>query len=230
MENKKNEKYDLERKRPLFFGIGLMITFTLVISAFEWRTEIDPICLFCEEELDLAHDVILDIAPATAHERPQPPKPKVRPEVIQVVEAANELEETIEVIIKQEEEVPDSFDDVTIEVPVIKEEAVDETPRNFAEVMPSFEGGMNKFYEFVAKNTSYPRTASRIGAEGRVLVKFIVEKDGSLSNIEVLRGIGAGLDEEALRVMNLVPNFTPGKQGDVRVRVSMVVPINFKLN
>ncbi len=228
METKKYEKYDLEKKRPLFFGIGLIFSFTLVISAFEWRSEIDPICLFCDEEIE--HDVVLvDLAPVTTHEKFEAPKPKSRQKPIVVVEA-KAIEETTKELIKKIAEDPAPYDEVTVETPVFEEEKVDKTPRNYAEVMPTFEGGMEKFYQFLAKNIRYPKRAQRMGMQGKVYIKFIVEKDGSLSNISVARGVGTGLDEEALRVMNLVPRFIPGKQGDVRVRVWMTVPINFQMH
>jgi len=93
-------------------------------------------------------------------------------------------------------------------------------------------GGMGTFYEYVGKNIRYPLQARRMGIEGKVYVTFVVEKDGSLSNIETIKGIGAGCDEEAVRVLQdeATPLFKPGEQRGRPVRVRMQMPIIFKLN
>ncbi len=98
------------------------------------------------------------------------------------------------------------------------------------EELPGFEGGMDAFYQYVAKEIRYPLQARQMGVEGRVDVQFVVEKDGSLSDIKVIKGIGPGCDDEAVRVMENAPLFKPGSQRGMPVRVRMVVPIVFQLN
>ena len=220
MENKKNEKYDLERRRPLFFGIGMTVALSLTLVAFEWKSPIDPIHMFDEEERFIEELIYIPPTEIT----PPPPPPKA----IEVIEVKNEEEvpeeiPPIDIEVKEEE----AIDEIPYEEPTI--EIVEEAPRSFAEVMPSYAGGMQNFYQFIADNVKYPRRAQQMRVEGRVFVQFVVEKDGSLSNIQVLRGIGAGCDKEAIRVMKLVQGFSPAKQGDLRVRLQMVVPINFTL-
>lgn len=217
MESKKNEKYDLERRRPLFFGIGMIISISLAITAFEWRTEVEPIMSFKFE----AETFEEFLPPITINTPPPPPPPKAI--VIKEVKDEVIVEDPPIIDIAPSEEEPE----IIISDPII--EVVDEAPRNFAEVMPTYDGGMERFYQFMGKNIKYPRTAKRMGIEGRVFVQFIVSKDGTLSDLKVIKGIGAGCDEEAIRVMSLIPSFVPGKQGDVRVPVKMVIPINFKL-
>ena len=95
--------------------------------------------------------------------------------------------------------------------------------------MPSFEGGIIEFYKFVGKHLKYPAQARRMGIEGKVYVHFVVSKDGSLSDIKVVKGIGAGCDEEVLRIINMSPKWNPGKQRGNPVRVRMMMPITFKL-
>lgn len=219
MELKKNKKYDLESKRPLFFGIGMIISLSLTLVAFEWKSPVDPLI-----ELNSEHDDFTPVHIPITHITPPPPPPPKLPIIKSTIE---EPKEEVKVIIDTQ-----IFDEDPVEyiIPTeIPDERVDEAPRNFAEVMPSFEGGIQNFYSFMGEKIRYPKQAKRIGVEGRVVVQFVVEKDGSLTDIKVLKGIGAGCDEEAIRVMKLVPNFLPGKQGDVRVRVQMVVPINFTL-
>lgn len=110
----------------------------------------------------------------------------------------------------------------------IPEEKVDEI-FTIVEEQPSPDGGIKSFYEFVSKNLNYPAQARRMGMEGRVFVEFVVEKDGSLTDIKVVKGIGAGCNEEAVRVLSLAPNWNPGKQRGREVRVRMIMPIMFKL-
>ena len=97
------------------------------------------------------------------------------------------------------------------------------------EDMPEFPGGEQAMMEFVAKNVQYPKEAMEKGISGRVLVGFIVEKDGSICETEVVKGIGGGCDEEAVRVVKAMPKWKPGKQDGKPVRVSFQLPIIFKL-
>lgn len=95
---------------------------------------------------------------------------------------------------------------------------------------PVFPGGEVEILNFIMSNTTYPRNARKKGIEGKVYLSFIVERDGSVSNAKVVRGIGGGCDEEALRVINSLPNFLPGKHQGRLVRVQFNIPINFKLS
>jgi TonB family protein len=97
------------------------------------------------------------------------------------------------------------------------------------EEMPQYPGGEDALMDYVSKNVVYPSEAQEKGISGRVFVGFIVEKDGSVSNVKVLRGIGGGCDEEAVRVISGLPKWKPGKQDGKPVRVSYQMPINFKL-
>jgi len=98
------------------------------------------------------------------------------------------------------------------------------------EVMPEFPGGMEALMEYLGSNIKYPEQAKKEGIEGKVFVNFVIEKDGSVGETKVLRGIGGGCDEEAVRVVSEMPNWTPGLQRDQAVRVSYNLPINFKLD
>ena len=97
------------------------------------------------------------------------------------------------------------------------------------EVMPEFPGGEQAMMEFVAKNVIYPKEAIEKEIDGRVLVSFIVEKDGSINEVKVMKGIGGGCDEEAVRVISAMPKWMPGKQEGKPVRVSYMMPITFRL-
>lgn len=99
-----------------------------------------------------------------------------------------------------------------------------------AEIDPSFVGGLSAMYKFLSKNLNYPPQAARANVEGKVFVKFVVEKDGSIGQIEIIRGVGFGCDEEAIRVIKSMPKWNPGKQNGQNVRVFFNMPIWFKLD
>ena len=98
-----------------------------------------------------------------------------------------------------------------------------------AEVMPEYPGGDQAMMDFVAKNVQYPQEARDKEISGRVLVSFIVEKDGSITEVKVVKGIGGGCDEEAVRVVKAMPKWKPGKDKGKPVRVSYMMPFTFKL-
>ncbi len=222
MENKKNEDKRIERKMPLFYLVGLNIALFLTIAAFEWTTGPEKIDVFPQSEDPYKE---MDIIPFTEIKPPPPPKPK---EII-VKEVLEEPEEVLEDLIIDTELDPED------KIPVFEFEpddieVVEEAPITLAEVMPSFPGGFEAFYKFISTKIKYPSQARRMGIEGKVYLQFVVEKDGSIGKLIVAKGVGAGLDEESLRVMNMVPNFNPGKQRGKPVRVRMTIPINFRLS
>jgi len=101
---------------------------------------------------------------------------------------------------------------------------------NVVEKMPDYPGGISQLMKYLGDNINYPAEAKEKGVQGRVFVNFIVEADGSVSNVNVLRGIGAGCDEEAVRVVSSMPRWTPGEQDDQPVRVSFNLPVKYTLN
>lgn len=218
MEEKKTKKVDLERKRNLHLTIGLLLSMALVTFAFEWRTTFDPVVEIPEQDVI---EAFLPPVPVTVQ---KPPKPKV-PE-IKIIEVDNEEEVVNDISF----DLP-TFDD-PVENPVEFEEPEEEEPEVillFAEEQPSFPGGEQAFYQYVSKHMKYPRQAIRSGIEGRVYIEFVVDTDGSLSDIKVAKGIGAGCDEEALRVLQNSPKWNPGKQRGRAVKVRMTIPIIFLL-
>lgn len=109
-----------------------------------------------------------------------------------------------------------------------EEEEVDEI-FTIVEDQPAPDGGMAAFYQFVQKKLKYPAQARRMGIEGKVFVQFVVDKDGTLTEVKAVKGIGAGCDEEAVRVIEGAPKWKPGKQRGRSVKVRMILPITFKL-
>lgn len=125
--------------------------------------------------------------------------------------------------------------DIVINTPVgdgpINQEKTEDYEGIFTnvEVLPTFPGGLEQFGKFLGRNLRYPPIARENGIQGRVFCTFVVEKDGSLTDIKVARGIGGGCDEEAIRVLRSSPKWNPGVQNGRNVRVSYTVPIFFQL-
>ena len=111
----------------------------------------------------------------------------------------------------------------------IVEPPIDTTIYTTVEKMPTFPGGEFKLYEFLAMNIRYPQRAREDGYSGTVYVRFVVEPDGTITNIEVAKGVGGGCSEEAVRVVKMMPNWIPGEAFGKKVRVTYTLPINFRL-
>lgn len=222
MEAKKNPKIALIKKTGLFLNIGFVISILFVIVAFEWKSYDDADLL----ELGQVKDDFVEITEVPPTRQPPPIPPKIKqPEIIEVPDVEEIKEEiTLDLDVEITEET--EIEEIVFEEPV-EEEVVDEI-FTLVEEYPSFDGGDLAFIKFVQKNLIYPEKARRMGLEGRVFVQFIVEKDGSLTNVTVLKGLNGGCNEEAIRVMQKSPKWLSGKQRGRPIRVQMVIPITFR--
>ena len=116
-----------------------------------------------------------------------------------------------------------------VDIPKAKEEPQEEVVFQVVEEMPQFPGGLSEAMKFLAKNIKYPVEAQQAKIEGRVIVRFVVGRDGSVSNVKVVRGVSPELDAEAVRVVSLMPKWIPGKQRGKAVAVKYTMPIMFRL-
>lgn len=224
MEPKKNPKIALERKTGMFFNIGLATSLLIVITAFEWRFYDDG-GLVDLGQVDDDFEDLMEIPPT---EQPPPPPPKIElPKIIEIPDE-EEIEEEIEVDLDVEITEDTIIEDIVFEE-APEEEVADEI-FDIVEDQPGPPGGMGAFYKYVGKSMKYPSQARRMGIEGRVFVQFVVDKTGNLTDVRAIKGIGAGCDEEAVRVLKNAPKWTPGKQRGRPVKVRMILPITFKLN
>ena len=223
MDLKKNPEADLEKKRRLFSQIGLVAALGIVLLAFEWKTYDKTLMDLGELQVD---DTPEEMIPITKPEEKPPPPPPPPAPVLNIVEDDVEIENEIEI---DETEVDD---DTEVEVVEIEEpeEEVDE-PEIFmiVEQMPTFPGGEAALHGYLQKNIKYPPVARENGISGTVYVNFVVTETGKIKDIKILRGIGGGCDEEAVRVIKAMPTWKPGKQRGKPVKVSFNCPINFKL-
>lgn len=221
MEIKKYPKYDLENYHQLFLNIGLIVALTAVIIAFEWRTYDRGAGM----DLGVIEDNFEDLLEIPPTEQPPPPPPVIQqPEIIEVPDE-EEIEEEIEIELDVE------FEEELVVEELIFEEPEEEVEEIFTivEDQPEYPGGIGAFYKYVATNLRYPAQARRMGIAGKVFVQFVVEKDGKLTDVQILKGIGAGCDEEALRVIKKSKAWKPGRQRGRPVKVRMIIPINFRL-
>lgn len=226
MEARKYKRFDLDRQKPLFFNIGLAISILMVITAFEWKFEVslpppaDPVVNYLGEEI---------ITPVTEHKIPEPPAPVKKVNILDQVKVAgpDPVPEHLIPVFRP----PAMSDPVRSAGYMLEGPGGEDTPYEFIKVerQPKPVGGMEAFYEYLAKNMKYPARALQYRIEGKVLLEFVINKDGSLTDLKVIRGIGFGCDEEALRVIAEAPAWEPGRQRGEPVRVRMKIPLTFKI-
>ena len=225
MEEKKSPKANLENKKVMFTQIGLIISLLIAWLAFEHKS-------YDKRQIDeslLNREVVLDeeMVEITKQEE-QKPQPVEQPQQTTQLEIVDDNVETEDININAEVEQNEVIEEY-VAPEVVEEEVVEQEIFQIVEEMPAFPGGEQKLMEYVGKNIKYPQIARETGIQGRVFIGFVVEPDGSVSNVKLLRGIGGGCDEEAMRVVKSMPKWKPGKQRGKAVRVSYMLPVNFKL-
>ncbi len=224
MESKKTKKADLEPKKVVFMQIGLIVALAVVLLAFNYRSYEKGSMLNIQVKVD---DTPEEIIPITKQEvKPPPPPPPKQVTVINIVKDDVEVEDDIEIDVEADQEtIIDDF------VPVFEEEeeVVEMEIFTVVESMPGYPGGDAARMKFLQDNIKYPQMARESGIQGTVYVTFVVETDGAVTDVRVLRGIGGGCDEEAIRVINKMPKWNPGKQRGKPVRVQFNMPIKFTL-
>jgi protein TonB len=225
MEEKKSPKANLENKKLMFMQIGMIISLLVAWLAFEHKSydkrEIDPSLLNREVVVE---EEMVEIT-KQEEQKPQPvemPKQTTQLEIVQDDVEVEDIEINAEM---DQNEVMEEYVAPEIE----EEEVVEQEVFTIVEEMPGYPGGDAKMYEYLGKNIKYPQIARESSIQGRVFVNFVVEPDGSVTNVKVLRGIGGGCDEEAMRVVKSMPKWKPGKQRGKAVRVSYTLPVVFKL-
>ena len=158
---------------------------------------------------------------------PPPPAAVTKAEIIEIVEDDADIEEDIMASTEDNVEWVDLDDYDVVEV---EPEPEEEEIFMVVEDQPEFPGGTAALLEYLRKNIKYPAICRENNIQGRVLVTFIVNKDGAIVEPEVVKSVNPSLDKEALRVISQMPNWKPGSQRGKPVRVKYTVPVNFRLN
>ena len=228
MEIKKTPKADLENKKSTWLLVGYVIVLAFMFIAFEW-TKRDIKIDTSQAITDLVFEE--EIIPITEQpEQAAPPPPPAAPpiaETLTIVEDDADVEETT---IATSEETNQAVEIKYVPVAVEEEEPEEQTIFEVVEQMPEFpNGGMAGLMQYLSKNIKYPTIAQENGTQGRVTVQFVVNKDGSIVDAKVLRGVDPYLDKEAIRVISSMPKWKPGMQRGKAVRVKYTVPVMFRL-
>jgi periplasmic protein TonB len=225
LEIKKTEQADLDKKEVFFFSISLFITLIIVLWAFEWKQYERPIVELVSRSTNTFEET-MDV-PATEI----PPTPEIIVQQPQLVEVPDEQEIEEEIKFIFDVEVTEDTKIQAVEVIEAPKVDLEETEHVFSIVENTAEpkDGLAAFYKYISEQIKYPAQARRMRVEGKVFVEFIVGKDGRISEVVAVKGIGAGCDEEAVRIIQSSPPWNPGKQRGRPVRQRMVLPIVFKL-
>ncbi len=228
MEIKKSKKADLKNWKLFFTECGFIFALLVVFLAFEWTSK--------EKKTSLLEDVNQEIieeemVPITQETPPPPPEVNKIPVLSDQIDIVDDEIKVDDNIINLEDdanlgvEIMDYVEEVAEEN--VEEEAI---PFQLVEQKPSFNGGdANEFSKWVNQRLVYPEIAKENGVQGRVMLKFTVNADGSVSNVEVVRGVDASLDKEAVRVVSSSPKWKPGRQRDRAVKVTYTFPVIFQL-
>jgi len=226
MKEKKSAKADLESKKWLFLEIGFVVVLALIWGAFEVKSyETALVEMFERVELMVEEEMV----EITQHEKMElPPPPPAPTLLLHAVEDDILITDIIEIdaeaTVSTEVEIREWTRPAAVEETIVEEEIF-----IIVEQTPEYPGGDEARLNFLRNNIKYPQMAREAGIQGTVYVGFVVEKDGSVTQVKIMRGIGGGCDEEAIRVTKLMPKWKAGKQRGKEVRVSYNMPIKFTL-
>jgi periplasmic protein TonB len=242
---KRFKDYGAYRLRKIYkkhMNIAMAISFTLLLIG----VGVPLIAGYMNKAktINVDKDVVVDLGPApTKEDAPPPPPPPPPPEALEQrvrFTAPVVVNDTVEenTSLNQDDlsnkttNIAPVEEELTVVEEEVKPEIVEVKPPPFivVEEMPSYPGGDDERVKFIQANISYPVMAKESNTQGTVYVTFVVENDGSITDVKVLRGIGGGCDEEAIRVVKMMPKWNAGKQSGKSVRVQFNLPIKFTLN
>ena len=225
MEIKKNPKVDVNNKRTVLLEIGLILALLIVIAAFLYSPKEVTV-----EKIDMNYGPVEEQITEITRQEEQKAEPPKKTEITVITDVLN--------IVTNDEKIETGFDfaefdeDVEIIQQVAVEEEVIEDDQPFVKVeeMPSFQGGdLQTFRNWVQSKVRYPQIAQENNISGRVFLMFVVERDGTLTNIQVLQSPDSSLSDEAVRVLKTSPKWKPGKQRNQTVRGKNTLPIDFRI-
>ena len=227
MEIKKSPKADLENKKTTNLLVGAIMVLAVLFVGFEWSERDKKVTTDTGIETVIFEE---EIIPITEQEQPkQAPPPPEAPKVEEVLEIMDNDSEVEESTIQASDDTQAAVEVKYTPVEVEEEEVEEQQIFQVVEEMPEFPGGMGECMKFLGKNIKYPTISQENGVQGRVIVQFVVNRDGSIVDPVVVRGVDPYLDKEALRVISMMPKWKPGKQRGKAVRVKYTVPVMFRL-
>lgn len=229
MEVKKTAKANLEDKKLLLREIGLVVSLLVVLGAFQWSSkEKSTDTLQAETFVEIEEEMV----PITTDVPPPPPEAPKEPVVSDIIDIVDDDVQVDNNILLSSEDLGAAVEikNYVVENTQEEEEIEEELPFAIVEKKPTFQGGdQNDFTKWVFNHIVYPEIAKENGVQGRVILQFTVDKDGSVKNVKVLRGVDSSLDKEAVRVVSSSPKWEPGRQRDKPAKVTFVFPVIFQL-
>ena len=231
MDIKKSREADLEQKRTQGFLLGLIVVLATLFVLLEWNSGDTGWALFDDDD-SLEAEVELSPLKRDKDEVPMmmPQEKKVeKQESEQLHLVDNDVELPPEPILQDETEQEEPTEKAAEEKPQVVDMYDEPIDFRVVEDLPQFPGGAPKLMEYLSQNIRYPKEATEHGIQGRVIVQFVVEKDGSVSNVQVVRSVDPALDREAVRVVKSMPKWNPGMNNGQPARVKYTLPVTFKL-
>jgi len=227
METKKSLKANLEKGKSLNLLMGIVVATGLLFVSFEWGTSDKKI-----EAFDRDGGIIwTDEIPITMPEPPTPPPPPPKTVVADILTVVDDTKNVADNPLITSEDTPDTPQPDVYVPPTITPDEEDEGDTPFIVVgdMPVFPGGDVELLKFINRSIKYPVIAQENGIQGRVTCSFVINRDGSVVDAAIVRGVDPSLDKEALRVIGTMPKWKPGMQRGKPVRVKYTIPITFRL-
>lgn len=225
MEAKKSKKAAIENQRGSWLLMGVVVALAFMFVSFEW-TQHDV-----RLAASLANDPIFEevLVPITYPEEKLEPPPPPEVKASELIEIVTNEQEVTEAVATVSEDQGQPYEIVWVP-PVVETEKVDEDVIHVSvEFMPEFPGGTAALMKYLGANIKYPTISQEMGSAGKVIVQFVVDKDGTITDPTVVRGVDAYLDKEAIRVISSMPKWKPGVQNGKKVRVKYTVPVIFRL-
>ena len=230
MEVKKSPKADLEGGIGMSILMGMIVGLAVLFVGFEWSTKDVQVVTADEGVADIIAEEEIEITrPENTPPPPPPPPAPAVTEVLNVVDDDVELEQ--QDIISSEDDASAAQTE-TFVAPVVEEEEEEESAQQIftvVEKQPEFPGGTAELFKYLSKAIKYPVIAQENSIQGRVVCSFVVNRDGSIVDIQVMRGVDPSLDKEAVRVISEMPKWKPGEQRGKPVRVRFILPVQFRL-
>ena len=229
MEIKKTEAADLENKKSTSYLIGFVLVFALLFAAFEFTTSEKSEAIETGLGDFVIEEVVIPVTEQKQEMAPPPPSAPTVSDVLNIVDNASTEESDIQSTEDLDAPITPPVQHKVEEPQKVEEEVEDQTVFQVVEKMPEFPGGMAACLKFLSNNIKYPTISQENGVQGKVIVQFVVNKDGSIVDPVVVRSVDPYLDKEALRVISMMPKWSPGMQRGKPVRVKYTVPVTFRL-
>ncbi len=231
MEVKKSPKADLERTKGLGLLMGFVVGLAVLFVGFEWSERDVKVVSADEGVQDIIAEEEVEIT--RQDNTPPPPPPPAAPVVTDIL---NVVDDDIELdqqdIVSSEDNAAEAQTQTYVAPAAVQEEEEEEAAQQIftvVEKQPEYPGGTAELFKYLSKAIKYPVIAQENGIQGRVVCSFVVNRDGSIVDIQVMRGVDPSLDKEAVRVISEMPKWKPGEQRGKPVRVRFILPVQFRL-